>query len=118
MLFVVRNTLETSIFLWCASTKTLFSDLIPIGRGIYGFAPSGLTLTHSAFVLLIRCFALVSGTPLGLHEALAHENARVDDAALEPLRARLGPGVGRPDVLAHLLDDGEQLDDRYSSCLL
>ena len=46
---------------------------------------------------------------LRLHEALPDEYPCVDDAPLESLCAGLGPGVGGPDVLAHLLDHGEEL---------
>ena len=56
----------------------------------------------------VRHCSLARG-PLGLHERLPDEDARVNDAALEPLCAGLVAGVGGADVLPDLLDDCEQL---------
>ena len=56
----------------------------------------------------VRHCSLARG-PLGLHERLPDEDARVHDAALEPLCAGLVAGVGGADVLPDLLDDCEQL---------
>ena len=45
--------------------------------------------------------SLTSGASLGFDEALSDEDSCVDDAALQPLRARLGASVGRSNVFAH-----------------
>lgn len=52
---------------------------------------------------------LLPGTSLRLHKAFPDQNSWVDDAPLESLGCRLAAGVGRSQVLAHLLDDGQQL---------
>ena len=59
-------------------------------------------------VVVVRT-ALLAGAALRFEEALADEDAGVDDAALEAFGAALATGVRRPDVLAHVLDDGQQL---------
>ena len=52
---------------------------------------------------------LCPSSSLALHQTLAHENARVYDAALQPFRRTLAAGVRRPNVFAHVLNDVQQL---------
>lgn len=52
---------------------------------------------------------LCARRPLRLYEALPHQDAGVHNATLEALGTALAAGVGGTDVLAHLLNDSQQL---------
>lgn len=51
---------------------------------------------------------LCTGAPLRLRKTLPDQCTGMDYTSLQPLHGALAPGVCRPDLAAHLLDDGQQ----------
>lgn len=66
-------------------------------------------LVSLAQCVILAALLLCARRSLSLYEAFPHQYAGVHNATLEALRTALAAGIGRANVLAHLLNDSQEL---------